>query len=201
MSTKQVKMSIVKTIKTVKTEDELNVQISGHLEEIKRLVHNYAQYITRKATKRSHSAQSSQSNQPTTKPSGLVSPDTICLAMLKTGNRCTKKRSDEGPDLELCKLHNGSRYVGQIAKFEEPPAPLIQSVPTSEVVSSSSSPSPNGDLDTSASETDGFIQIKLSVDADGDTIDQEGNIWCMDKQDIIGKKDLRTKHKVFFKSV
>jgi hypothetical protein len=157
----------------VKTEEELMQRIAEHQEEIKMLIHNFTEYIVKKHRKRSVKsiADAERDNDPQ------------CLALLKSKKRCTKKRSEEGPDQELCKLHNKSDT--EVHKIDLPEHTVSNE---------------NDDSD-SESDDDGIIQVKLTVDADGDTLDQEGNIWCMDKQLIIGKKDLRTKHKVFFKQV
>jgi hypothetical protein len=154
----------------VKTEEELFRRIEEHQEEIKMLIHNYTEYIVKKHKKQKTIAETEREN------------DNQCLAVLKSKKRCTKKRCEEGPDTELCKLHNKSDT--EVHKVELPPT-------------TSSNPTQSD----SDSDDEGVIQVKLTVDADGDTLDQEGNIWCLDKQLIIGKKDLRTKHKVFFKAV
>jgi hypothetical protein len=158
----------------VRTEEELLQRISEHQEEIKMLVHNYAEYIVKKHRNKK------QKSIAETERENERENDNQCMALLKSKKRCTKKRFEEGSDQELCKLHNKSDT--EIHKIELPPA-----------VTSESSDSDD--------ENDDVIQVKLTVDADGDTLDQEGNIWCLDKQLIIGKKDLRTKHKVFFKPV
>ena len=191
----------------VKNINELFLKIDLCVDEmkdqIKKLTRDYEQYIVRKS-KKSHNASGSNkgTNSSSVKKSTISEirrqTDTICLAKNKSGKRCTKKRAEEGPDTELCKLHNNSKYAG-IDKYEygeldveaTPPGPTD---PAAEKQDSPETESPN-------TSDDEFIEVKLTVDADGDTIDQDGNIWCLEKQIIIGKKDPRSKCKLFFKTV
>jgi hypothetical protein len=196
---------------TVKTIDELfqsiDICVDEMKDKIKKLTRDYNQYIVRKSKKVSSAVNASTAPLAAKVSQKTIAEierqnDTICVTILKTGKRCTKKRAEEGPDTELCKLHNNPKfstlerydYGLKAANAVDGDNKTQQGVEQSDDESSSSSGGGGGD-------DDAFVEVKLTVDADGDTIDQEGNIWCLEKQYIKGKKDLRTKHKVYFKTV
>jgi hypothetical protein len=162
----------------VKSQEELIERITELQEEIRRLTEEYLYYIVKKHGKKKKNKKSIAQLEREN--------DTQCLALLKSGKRCTKKRLSPVPDNcdpELCKLHNNSKFDGKIKKIELEPLPECS------------------EDDSFEDSDDGITKVKLTVDADSDAIDQEGNIWCMEKQQIIGKKDLKTKQKVYFKTL
>ena len=166
----------------VKTEEELFERLADLYEEEKKLIHEYNKYIVKKNRKRKKKIKSIAQLERDN--------DTQCLAILKSKKRCTKTRSkDESHDFELCKLHNNPKFDGKIIKLELPPLSETSSVD-----------SESAEEGSSVDSEEGLINVKLIVDVDGDNIDTDGNIWSMDDQIIIGKKDLRTKQKVYFKS-
>lgn len=194
---------------TVKTIDELFQSIDMCVDEmkdkIKKLTRDYNQYIVRKSKKTIADATTvaTKASQKTIAEIERQN-DTICVTMLKTGKRCTKKRAEEGPDTELCKLHNNPKFA-TLERYDYGLSNLKNTESDDNNATGTTTPTVSdsvlNDNDDDSSSDGDFVQVKLTVDADGDTIDQEGNIWCLDKQYIIGKKDLRTKHKVYFKTV
>jgi hypothetical protein len=170
----------------VKDKDELLTRINELQEEIKKLVDDFFSFVANTNT-----------NKKKKKPKKSIAQierenDTQCLALLKSGKRCSKKRSvNEEHDPELCKLHNNQKYKNNVKKVELPP--LLDT--------KNQEDSDDNAEESEDSEFDGLKQVKLTIDTDGHAIDQEGNIWDMGKQEIIGKKDIRTKRKVFFKNV
>lgn len=175
---------VFKNMSRIKTKEELLERISQLQTEIQKLVNEYVEYAMAKKNRKKKKKSIAQMQRE---------KDTQCLAQLKNGSRCSKKRSTETDhDPELCKLHNKPKYDGTLVKVELPIMDDNNSVTASDDDSI-------GEESDEESTDEDLIQVKLTVDADGHTIDQEGNIWNMEKQIIIGKKDFRTKHKVFFK--
>ena len=173
----------------VKNEEQLFDRIEELQEELRKLIHEYLEYIGKRKRRVKKTKKSVKTPAQIEREN-----DTQCMALLKSGKRCSgKKTKDEAGDVDLCKRHNNPKFEGKIDKIKLPPL--------TEDDSDNNEDDEDDEYSYDDSSDDGIIQVKLSVDADGDTIDTEGNIWCMDKQLVIGKKDLHTKQKVFFKTV
>lgn len=175
----------------VKTTDELFERLDELQEESRKLIHDYLKYV---AKRRRRHKKKKQAKSGQTKSIAQIERenDTQCLAKLTNGKRCSGKKEPDGADLDLCKRHN--KMTKDVVKVELPPLddpPIIDD--DNEELSEESYD------DESSSEEK--IAVKLSRDADGDMIDEEGNIWALDQQKIVGKKDLRTKQKVWYKTV
>jgi hypothetical protein len=193
---------------TVKTIDELfqsiDICVDEMKDKIKKLTRDYNQYIVRKSKKVSSAVNASTAPLAAKVSQKTIAEierqnDTICVTILKTGKRCTKKRAEEGPDTELCKLHNNPKF-STLERYDYG-LKAANAANANGDVENETQQSDNESSSSSGGDDDAFVEVKLTVDADGDTIDQEGNIWCLEKQYIKGKKDLRTKHKVYFKTV
>jgi hypothetical protein len=116
--------------------------------------------------------------------------DTQCKAILSSKKRCKRDVSDEeGNDPELCKYHNNPRFKGKINKID-PPTPA-EPVPEA-------SPA---EAEDDESDPEDLVTVYLSKDEDDDMVDQDGNIWDVNERIIVGKKDLKTNEKVFFKNI
>lgn len=114
--------------------------------------------------------------------------DNVCMAFLTNGKRCSRERHLEGPDTELCKFHNNKKFEGRLEK-------VIKGGPSQKKMKRYKKPVKKDDEEVEVQE------IKLIEDEDGDMVDQNGSIWDVETETIIGKKDLVTKEKLFFKKI
>ena len=165
-----------------KTKEALIAHLSSCIDE-------YIDYeVSRKKRKRRSVAQQSSPPQDTDEEEIL---DDNCYAIIKNGKRCSKKRSDDPThDKYLCKVHNREKYRTTVER-----APKKYKV---NATIDANNTTPDVDSETSSSD---HIEVTLSIDKDGDHVDQDGNIWDLENQIIIGKKDRKTKEKVFFKKI
>lgn len=100
-----------------------------------------------------------------------------CLALKKDDTQCTKKRTDKaGMDTDLCALHNThtpSKRLGASSPTTIPaPAASQAAAPVQEEPEEES--------------------IEVTVDAEGNYVDAKGNVYDMNTQAVVGKKDLST---------
>lgn len=203
----------------VKNEEELFERIEELQEELRKLLRDFLEYVAKKRYrhKKKKRPQIVVSSPPATTVPNVESTqcaaekDTQCVVLLANGKRCSgKKSTTEGDDLDVCKRHNNAKFEGKLTKIEVPAVVVVaQQVTTNgdrgnegegneddESGETEDEPSFTESSDESAN-----IAVKLTRDSDGDLIDQDGNIWTTDSPKIIGKKDLRTKQKVWLKTV
>ena len=192
----------------VKNEEELFERIEELQEEMRKLVHDYVEYIAkrRRHKKKKKKAANTENTEKKVKKSIAQverENDTQCMAELKTGKRCQGKKLPDGTEPDFCKRHNNPKFIATMKKVELPNLPPPQEeklADDSDAECSAEEGSSYSSYEDSSEESE-KIAVKLSRDADGDMVDQEGNIWSLNDQKIIGKKDLRTKQKVWYKTV
>ena len=122
--------------------------------------------------------------------------DNICMAFLTNGKRCSRERCPEGADPEICKFHNNKKFDGRLEK-------VTRGGPTEKKMKRYKKPDtkniPNKPIINE--EIEEIQEFHLTQDEDGAMIDQNGSIWDLDTETIIGKKDFITKEKIFFKKL
>lgn len=123
--------------------------------------------------------------------------DNICMAFLTNGKRCSRERTtEEGSDLDLCKFHNNKKFEGRLEKITRggPTEKKMKRYKKPEKKETPSKPIINEEIEE-------IQEFRLTEDEDGHMIDQNGSIWDLDTETIIGKKDFATKEKIFYKKL
>lgn len=181
------------------------------LDEIGLLVDEYIEYILKKRKRKklkkaekesadgeSGSGGDGESQAPTVVK--VVKSDPRCLAILKSKKQCTRDKKgseateDEDPD--LCKLHNNPKFKGKLDKMTPSTPAEVNNT------SASSGSAEQSSSDESSSEDDeDLIEVNITVDTQGNHVDQHGNVWDLEKKLIIGKKDPKTKEVIIHKRI
>jgi hypothetical protein len=131
-----------------------------------------------------------------------IEEDDICMAYLTNGTRCSRDRYTQGSDVELCKYHNNPRFEGRIIKITRKGSVQTkqnkeaEEKPSVEVEEPEERSQEQGDAEEEAEDVQ---EIFITEDEDGHMVDSNGSIWDVVSKTIIGRKDLTTKQKLFFK--
>ena len=136
--------------------------------------------------------------------------DNICMAFLTNGKRCSRERCPEGADPEICKFHNNKKFDGRLEKITRggPIQKKMKRYKKPEKTSNATRTSNTTNTPNTTSnkliineEIEEVQEFRLFEDEDGHMIDQNGSIWDLETETIIGKKDIETKEKIFYKKL
>lgn len=123
------------------------------------------------------------------KKNSSAEPHERCLALKKDETQCTKKVSAKTEDnVDYCTLHNKYKPDNSLERAQS--GTIDDKEPVVKKGKKDQPSNPDVYIDTTRAEPQNEpTEIAVNEDEDGHYVDQNGNIYDLDTQDVIGQKD------------